>query len=235
VAKRLTDCGKWDKVWFRKLSPVNKCFWIYVCDRCDHVGIWEVDFEIASLYIGAQLNQEEIKTVFSKQFIELNHGSRWLIKDFLLFQYGSMKEGNKMFDTIETSLKKHGLNMGDIWGINGGNVNVKEPVKVKVKETVKEKHLDFVLLSKTEHDSLLDELGGQVTREYIERLNNYIGSTGKRYKSHYHTIKNWIRKDGDKNTVNRPILTKQQQSNLLQLEQLNKELANDERSVQSGV
>lgn len=30
----------------------------------------------------------------------------------------------------------------------------------------------------------------------IERLNNYIGSTGKKYRSHYHTILNWFTKDG---------------------------------------
>ena len=37
----------------------------------------------------------------------------------------------------------------------------------------------------------------KTTKDFIERLNNYIGSTGKRYKSHYHTILNWYRKDGD--------------------------------------
>lgn len=30
---------------------------------------------------------------------------------------------------------------------------------------------------------------------YIERLSNYIASSGKKYKSHYATIRNWIRKD----------------------------------------
>jgi hypothetical protein len=32
-------------------------------------------------------------------------------------------------------------------------------------------------------------------KEKIERLNNYIGSSGKKYKSHYHTILNWSRND----------------------------------------
>lgn len=134
MAKRLTDCDKWTKVWFRKLSPINKCFWVYICDKCDHVGVWEVDFEMASLYVGADLNIKSIKTVFEKQFIELNGGSKWLIKDFLFFQYGSRDESNKMFKTIETSLNRYGLKMGDIWGINPLKVSVK--VKVKVKDKV---------------------------------------------------------------------------------------------------
>lgn len=37
--------------------------------------------------------------------------------------------------------------------------------------------------------------------ERIERLSSYVASTGKRYKSHYATIKNWARKDSEvKNT-----------------------------------
>ena len=32
-------------------------------------------------------------------------------------------------------------------------------------------------------------------KEYIDRVDNYVGSTGKKYKSHYHTILSWHRKD----------------------------------------
>ena len=31
--------------------------------------------------------------------------------------------------------------------------------------------------------------------ERIERLSSYVASTGKKYKSHYATIRNWARKD----------------------------------------
>ena len=34
--------------------------------------------------------------------------------------------------------------------------------------------------------------------ERIERLSSYVASTGKSYKSHYATIRNWARKDGNK-------------------------------------
>lgn len=61
-------------------------------------------------------------------------------------------------------------------------------------QTPKEKHLDYVLLSKDEHEKLKAVMNGQVN-EMIERLNNYIGSKGVKYKSHYHTIMAWYRKD----------------------------------------
>jgi len=36
----------------------------------------------------------------------------------------------------------------------------------------------------------------------ITKLNNYIGSKGKKYKSHYHTILNWSRRDIEQKKTN---------------------------------
>lgn len=63
------------------------------------------------------------------------------------------------------------------------------------KKIYKKRYLENVLLSDEEHEKLINELGIEVTNDLIERLNNYIGSKGKRYKSHYHTILTWNRKD----------------------------------------
>lgn len=62
--------------------------------------------------------------------------------------------------------------------------------------------LEHVFLTASEYQKLIDRLGAEKTDEYIERLNNYIGSKGKKYKSHYHTILNWADSDlkGNKKT-----------------------------------
>jgi len=71
--------------------------------------------------------------------------------------------------------------------------------KVKVKESKgKKKHKDFVFLTPEEFQKLVEKLGKQKTEQYITKLNNYIGSKGRRYKSHYHTILVWISKDEPK-------------------------------------
>jgi cob(I)alamin adenosyltransferase len=44
--------------------------------------------------------------------------------------------------------------------------------------------------------------------ERIERLSSYVASTGKRYKSHYATIRNWARKDAEVKPMNRTKQTK---------------------------
>jgi len=60
----------------------------------------------------------------------------------------------------------------------------------------KDKYLDFVMLTKEQYNSLIEKFGQGKAVDYMERLNNYIGSKGNKYKSHYHTILNWERRDG---------------------------------------
>lgn len=62
-------------------------------------------------------------------------------------------------------------------------------------ETEKLKYLDFVFLSSDEYKKLIAKFGEQTTKDKIEVLNNYVGSKGAKYKSHYHTILNWERMD----------------------------------------
>ena len=70
--------------------------------------------------------------------------------------------------------------------------------KIEVKER-KVKYLKYVFMTQEEHKKLIDKLGEERTEEMISALNNYIGSKGKQYKSHYHTILTWVRMEKDKN------------------------------------
>lgn len=66
----------------------------------------------------------------------------------------------------------------------------------------KHKHGEYnnVLLTDDEMDKLKAEYPDWADR--IERLSSYVASTGKRYKSHYATIRNWARKDKEKSKGN---------------------------------
>jgi hypothetical protein len=87
-SKRLTDIGKWEKSWYRKLNPEYKCFWHYILDRCNHAGIWEVDFETAGYFIQAPIDPELTKSLFKERYQEIKDGKKWFIPDFIPFQYG---------------------------------------------------------------------------------------------------------------------------------------------------
>jgi predicted phage replisome organizer len=71
----------------------------------------------------------------------------------------------------------------------------KKDIKKKLKKPPKIKHLDFVLLTTAQYDSLIKRYGNSTTKDYIERVNNYVGSKGEKYVSHYHAILTWIKKD----------------------------------------
>lgn len=41
--KRFAETNKWDDPWFRSLAGVHKLIFLYVIDRCDNAGFWEID------------------------------------------------------------------------------------------------------------------------------------------------------------------------------------------------
>lgn len=66
-------------------------------------------------------------------------------------------------------------------------------------KVVKGKYGEFenVLLSDDEYKKLRDRYPTSF-KDYIEKLSLYIASKGAKYKSHYATILNWIRRDSEK-------------------------------------
>ena len=71
----------------------------------------------------------------------------------------------------------------------------------KKKKSIKHKYGEYnnVLLTDDELVKLKSEYSDW--EERIERLSSYVASTGKTYKSHYATIRNWARKDTEKGVV----------------------------------
>lgn len=55
--------------------------------------------------------------------------------------------------------------------------------------------LDSIYLTTDEYKKLINEYGKKDIEKQIENLQRYIARTGKKYNSHYLTIKAWIRKD----------------------------------------
>ena len=76
-------------------------------------------------------------------------------------------------------------------GTNGTNKNKNKNINIK-EENIKEekkKYLDFVLLTDDEYNKLLNIFWKERLDKEIAKLNNYIGSSWKKYKSHYFTIR----------------------------------------------
>ena len=83
------------------------------------------------------------------------------------------------------------------------NVNVDDNVNENVNENAKNKknvnsqeqkiHFgDFVTMTATEYQKLIDSHGKEFTEQCIFVLDNYKGSSGKKYKSDYRAILTWV-------------------------------------------
>lgn len=62
----------------------------------------------------------------------------------------------------------------------------------KGKPPEKTKYADFVRLTKEEHEKLVKDYGKLFTDACIQKLNIYKGANGKKYKSDYMAILNWV-------------------------------------------
>ena len=114
MANRFTDSRKWDDPWFRKLPCKYKVFFIFLIDKCNHAGIWKVDFESASFHIGETLDKDEVIKIMNGRIIELKE--KWFIPKFIDFQYQvsveNLNPGNRVHQSVLSLLTKEGLIKG---------------------------------------------------------------------------------------------------------------------------
>jgi len=110
----------------------------------------------------------------------------------------------------DVNANKNGVNVNNNSSSSG--VNVIKSTERKGKESKgkesKELFAEFVALSITEHEQLVRKYGEEPTKEMIQILDNYKGSSGKKYKSDYRAILNWVVKryeeDKQKNSQQGP-------------------------------
>jgi hypothetical protein len=139
MGKRFTDTNKYKKPFIRGLQEAYKVLWDYLYHDCDHAGIWIVDFEVAQIYVGADLpiNKKDALKYFNeseKRIVEIDCGNKWFIPSFIEFQYGELNEQNRAHNSVIKILKNKGL-LSSLQG-------AKDMDKDKVKELEKEQYKD---------------------------------------------------------------------------------------------
>lgn len=130
MAKRMTDTAKWEDDWFLGLAPLDKLFWNYLCDKCDHAGIWKVNLRLASFYMGAEYAFD--LTRFAGRILDLENG-KWFIRGFVAFQYGELNDKNPAHKSVMKILEKEGIPEGALKGLTRGSVGPKDKDKEKDK------------------------------------------------------------------------------------------------------
>ena len=114
MAKRFTDTDKWKKGFIRNLPAKFKLLWLYILDDCNHAGIWDTDFEVASIRIGSKISEKEAAKVFAEQIKIFDKGNKWFIPKFIDFQYGTLNENSRPHLAVIKLLDKY-----DVYNIEG--------------------------------------------------------------------------------------------------------------------
>ena len=190
--------------WIRYNSAVNKsdiCLWYSLMFMANRFSWKEFTAPILTLLSESKLTKNEF------------YKSRNKLKQFGLIDFkerggnkATVYKINSVVSLYEKQIQAQTVTQNDTQtGTQTVNINKTRNQKLKTKnkkEIIKERYGEFenVLLAKEELDKLHSRLGEQ-TDSYIERLSNYIASTGKRYKSHYATILSWIQKENQNNQV----------------------------------
>lgn len=205
MAKRFTDTELYDKEWFQVLPVTYKCLWEYLRSKCDCSGVWTPNKRLAEFSIGETIDWDRATVLFKEQ-VEVLENGKWWLKDFVSFQYGALSYECRPHHKVIEVARKNGLSERVLIGYSKG-INTLED-KDKEKEYIciskkhakpeeattppKTKHLDTVHLTTEEFEKLVGQYGEQGTKRMIEILDNYKGSHGKKYKSDYKAILNWV-------------------------------------------
>lgn len=111
MGKRFRETNISREAWYRKLTPEFKCAWNFICDECDVAGVWAIDDDAMSFYIGRQI---DLKAFFDavnqdKIRVEFLDSTKIFIPGFVEFQYGELSEFCKPHKKIISLLKKYNL------------------------------------------------------------------------------------------------------------------------------
>lgn len=139
MPKRFTDTEKWKKPFLRALDAPYKLLWFYILDDCDMAGIWQVDFEVARIRTGQQVDYDAALRLFGDRVVVIDR-FKWHIPDFIVFQYGKLSETNRMHLSVIQILKKYNLYLSPL---NAPNNGAKDKEKDKVKDKDKDEEPDL--------------------------------------------------------------------------------------------
>lgn len=188
--------------WIRYNSAINKsdiCLWHSLMAMANRFAWKEFTSPILTLLSESKLTKNEF------------YKSRNKLKQFGLIDFkerggnkATVYKVNSVVSLYEKqnqtqTMTQNSTQMATQTVTQNMNINKTKNQKPKTrnkKEINKESFGEFgnVLLSEQELNKLKIRFG-EGANKYIERLSNYIASSGKRYKSHYATILTWAEKD----------------------------------------
>ena len=201
MAKRFTDTEKWKKPFIRGLQGAYKLLWLYICDDCDHAGIWQVDMDVAQIRIGDKIDLKEAIKNLDDKIIIFDNGNKWFIPSFIEFQYPSgLNPDNRAHNSILILLEKYNL-------LNSQNKPLTRPLqgcKDKDKDMDMDMDKDMDKEAKKIKKNEIPDL-----KEFLDFCKSFIDSELKLNYNDYEFVlkakyERWVEdgwKDGNRNPI----------------------------------
>ena len=123
--KRFTETDKWEKPWFQDMEPKMKLLWIYLMDKCNAGGIYEINLRLASFQLGETITQDDLMAFGER--VELLSETKLWIKKFSYFQIGTLSEASPPHKKAIIALEKEGLLDRPEVSLSKGNARVNQP------------------------------------------------------------------------------------------------------------
>ena len=123
MPKRFTDTEKWNEDWFLDLSNAHKLFWIYICDNCNHAGIFKLNKKMFEFLIGQQIEPQDFlhKVNQDKQRVKVIQKDKWFIVNFVRFQYGDeLNPNSRIHASVIKLLKQNKITYKKYKGTSSG-------------------------------------------------------------------------------------------------------------------
>ena len=112
-----------------------------------------------------------------------------VIGDFLLVDVSEMKNVYINSENVYINSKNDNINSQKKREINKKE---KDKENENKKEGEKMQFAEFVSMTNVEYQTLVTEHGEEAALEFVKILDNYKGSSGKKYKSDYRAILTWV-------------------------------------------
>ena len=212
MAKRFINTDIWDKGWFADLSPKMKIVWVYLFTKCDHAGVFEPNLKLMSFLVGGKITMDEIRQHLGDHIVPIDGSSKWLIKDFIPFQYGNLNPNVKAHNSVIKILNKYDLDETLIEGFDKGLITLMDKDIDKDKDLNKNKELVKDQVKATKRYSSVKDVDAEVLAELFdskefsrkdvygefEKFKDYLSAKGRTYKNYLSAFKNWLRSDWEK-------------------------------------
>lgn len=167
-------------------SRAARSVWIDMICR-----MWMADKRGYLVHEGKALTEVQLKKLFGEQDVMS------LIQELLDNGVVSKTGDGVLYSRKIVRMEDKRVKMTEIGRLGGNPSLIKHSGEAerrpsRERKPSKKKLAEFVSLTEEERAKLVAEHGEEGTKRIIEILNNYKGSSGKKYKSDYMAILNWV-------------------------------------------